>query len=67
MANDKYLIVGSSMTADAAVHGIRELDPSGEIGMIGNDHDPPYNRPPLSKGLWKGIPLKKIWRHTQEF
>ena len=67
MENYKYLIVGSGMTADAAVRGIRELDPSGEIGMIGNDQDPPYNRPPLSKGLWKGKPLEKIWRRTQEF
>jgi len=35
--------------------------------MIGNDQDLPYNRPPLSKGLWKGKPLEKIWRRTQEF
>jgi len=67
MANYKYLIVGAGMTADAAVRGIRELDPSGEIGMIGNDQDPPYNRPPLSKNLWKGKPLERIWRRTQEF
>ena len=50
-----------------AVRGIRELDPSGEIGLIGNDHEPPYNRPPLSKNLWKGKPLERIWRRTQEF
>jgi 3-phenylpropionate/trans-cinnamate dioxygenase ferredoxin reductase component len=55
------------MTADAAVRGIRELDPGGEIGMIGNEPDPPYNRPPLSKNLWKGKPLDRIWRRTQEF
>jgi 3-phenylpropionate/trans-cinnamate dioxygenase ferredoxin reductase component len=67
MTNYKYLIVGSGMTADAAVRGIRELDPGGEIGMIGNDHDPPYNRPPLTKNLWKGKPLERIWRRTQEF
>jgi 3-phenylpropionate/trans-cinnamate dioxygenase ferredoxin reductase subunit len=67
MENYKYLIVGAGMTADAAVRGIRELDPSGEIGMIGNDHEPPYNRPPLSKNLWKGKPLERIWRRTQEF
>jgi 3-phenylpropionate/trans-cinnamate dioxygenase ferredoxin reductase subunit len=67
MANYKYLIVGSGMTADAAARGIRELDPVGVIGMIGNDPNPPYNRPPLSKGLWKGKPLESIWRRTQEF
>ncbi len=66
MANYKYLIVGAGMTADAAVRGIRELDPNGEIGVIGNDQNPPYNRPPLSKKLWKGKPLDIIWRRTPE-
>jgi 3-phenylpropionate/trans-cinnamate dioxygenase ferredoxin reductase subunit len=67
MASYKYLIVGAGMTADAAVRGIRELDLNGTIGMIGNDHNPPYNRPPLSKALWKGKSLDSIWRRTQEF
>ena len=35
--------------------------------MIGSDHNPPYNRPPLTKALWKGKPLESIWRRTQEF
>ncbi len=67
MANYKYLIVGAGMTADAAVRGIRELDADGKIGMIGSEHNPPYNRPPLTKALWKGKPLESIWRRTQEF
>ena len=65
MKSYKYLIVGAGMTADAAVRGIRELDPSGSIGLIGIEKDPPYDRPPLSKGLWKGKPIDKIWRDTQ--
>jgi hypothetical protein len=28
-----YLIVGSGMTTDAAVHGIREVDRGGSIGL----------------------------------
>lgn len=67
MASYKYLIIGGGMTADAAVRGIREIDTGGAIGMIGNDHNPPYNRPPLTKALWKGKPLESIWRGTQEF
>ncbi len=67
MAKYKYLIVGAGMTADAAVRGIRELDANGSIGMIGRDPNPPYNRPPLSKGLWKGKSLESIWRRTHEF
>lgn len=63
MKNCQYLIIGTGMTADAA-RGIRELDAQGSIGMIGEEADPPYNRPPLSKGLWKGKPLEGIWRKT---
>jgi NADPH-dependent 2,4-dienoyl-CoA reductase/sulfur reductase-like enzyme len=62
MPNYKYLIVGSGMAADAAVSGIRRVDPDGAIGLIGQEVHPPYNRPPLSKGLWKGMPLEHVWR-----
>lgn len=67
MAKYKYLIVGAGMTADAAVRGIRELDSSSVIGIIGDDPNPPYNRPPLTKALWKGKSLDSIWRGTQDF
>jgi NADPH-dependent 2,4-dienoyl-CoA reductase/sulfur reductase-like enzyme len=66
MAGFKYLIVGGGMTGDAAVHGIRELDGAGSIGVIGAETHPPYNRPPLSKGLWKGKPLESIWRAGED-
>jgi 3-phenylpropionate/trans-cinnamate dioxygenase ferredoxin reductase subunit len=61
MKNYKYLIIGGGMTAAAAVDGIREIDPTGSIGVISMEADPPYNRPPLSKGLWKGDPMEGIW------
>ncbi len=67
MEKYKYLIVGGGMTADAAVRGIRQIDQAGTIGLVGNDPNPPYNRPPLTKGLWKGKPLETIWRRTDEF
>jgi 3-phenylpropionate/trans-cinnamate dioxygenase ferredoxin reductase subunit len=67
MTDYKYLILGAGMTADAAVRGIRDIDPHGSIGLVGSEKYPPYNRPPLSKGLWKGKPLEKIWRRTEDF
>ena len=66
MRNHKYLIIGGGMTADAAVSGIREIDPTGSIGLISSDSDPPYDRPPLTKALWKGKPLDSVWRHTKD-
>src|SRR6516225_10429866 len=65
MPNYIYLIVGGGMTADAAVHGIREVDRGGSIGLISAEGHPPYDRPPLSKKLWKGKPLESIWRQTE--
>lgn len=58
----KYFIIGGGMTADAAVQGIREVDTSGSIGLISMESDPPYDRPPLTKGLWKDKSLDSIWR-----
>jgi len=60
MESFKYLIVGGGMTADSAVKGIREVDPQGSIGLISQEEDPPYNRPPLSKALWKGKDLETM-------
>jgi NADPH-dependent 2,4-dienoyl-CoA reductase/sulfur reductase-like enzyme len=64
MPSYKYLIIGGGMTADAAVRGIRSIDQQGSIGMIGEESDPPYTRPLLSKGLWKGRPIESVWRRT---
>ena len=66
MPHYKYLIIGGGMAADAAVRGIREVDANGTIGLISAEPDPPYDRPPLSKGLWQGKPLEKIWRGTAD-
>jgi 3-phenylpropionate/trans-cinnamate dioxygenase ferredoxin reductase component len=60
----RYLIVGGGMAGDAAAHGIRERDAEGSIGLVGEEPHPPYNRPPLSKGLWKGDAPESIQRDT---
>lgn len=66
MPDYPYLIIGGGMTADAAVRGIRELDPKARVGIVGAETDAPYARPPLSKALWKGEPLESVWRKTSE-
>ena len=47
-----YLIIGGGMVADSAARGIREIDGTGSIGILGADPDEPYTRPALSKKLW---------------
>ncbi|MGD2026921.1 MAG: FAD-dependent oxidoreductase [Anaerolineales bacterium] len=59
-----YLIIGGGMAAASAVKGIREVDSGGSIGLFSKESVPPYNRPPLSKGLWDedGPDKEDIWR-----
>ena len=64
MPDYTYLIVGGGMTADAAAQAVHEADPVGSIGLVSAEPHPPYDRPPLSKALWKGEPEEKIWRKT---
>jgi NADPH-dependent 2,4-dienoyl-CoA reductase/sulfur reductase-like enzyme len=66
MSHYKYLIVGAGMTADAAVRAIRKIDSDGSIGLISAELVVPYNRPPLTKDLWKGKDLKSIWLKTDD-
>ena len=65
----KYIIIGGGMTAASAVEGIREIDRDGQIGMFSKEANPPYNRPPLTKGLWQeGEPeVEDIWRDVDEY
>jgi 3-phenylpropionate/trans-cinnamate dioxygenase ferredoxin reductase component len=61
-----YLLIGGGIAADAAARGIRDRDPRGTIGLIGEEPHPPYDRPPLSKELWKGGSPDDLWRGTAD-
>lgn len=60
MKNYKYVIIGGGMTGSAAVNEIRKNDPEGSIVMFSKEPIKPYNRPPLTKGLWTGKELDDI-------
>lgn len=62
----QFIIVGGGMAADAAVDGIRETDMDASLLMISEESFLPYNRPPLSKALWKDAGMEKIWRQTDQ-
>ena len=57
-----YVIVGGGVAAAAAVGGIRELDETGSVLVLGAEKDGPVYRPDLSKTLWldKDSSLDKI-------
>jgi len=67
MNQHTYLIIGGGMTAAAALHGIRQVDKEGDIGVISSEKYRPYDRPPLSKQLWTGKKgLDDIWRRLPD-
>ena len=62
MDRRKFLIVGGGRAAESAVQAIRETGETGLILVVSEEPEPPYDRPPLSKGLWKGQAVGTIWR-----
>jgi NADPH-dependent 2,4-dienoyl-CoA reductase/sulfur reductase-like enzyme len=56
----EYLIIGGGMTADAAAKAIGEADAQARIGIVGDEKHAPYERPPLSKALWKDKKVEEI-------
>jgi len=54
------------MTGAAAVKGIRENDPLGPIALFTKEKFPPYDRPPLTKGLWGKKDVESIRKSLDE-
>jgi 3-phenylpropionate/trans-cinnamate dioxygenase ferredoxin reductase component len=45
-----YLLVGGGLAAANCARWLREEGGDGSVMLVGREPDPPYNRPPLSKG-----------------
>ncbi len=63
-----YVVVGGGRAGVAALEGIRELDSSCTILLVGAESHLPYDRPPLSKQLWTGKnEISDIFVHDQAY
>jgi len=60
-----YVIVGGGLAAASAVDGIREVDPTGSIGIFADEPDPPYHRPPLSKEYFQAQDAPRELLHVK--
>jgi 3-phenylpropionate/trans-cinnamate dioxygenase ferredoxin reductase subunit len=49
-----HLIIGGGLAAANCARWLREDGGEGSILLVGREPDPPYNRPPLSKGYLQG-------------
>lgn len=54
MARQRIVIIGAGLAGASAAATLRERGFDGEIQLIGAESQPPYNRPPLSKGYLRG-------------
>jgi 3-phenylpropionate/trans-cinnamate dioxygenase ferredoxin reductase component len=65
MANAAHLsrivIVGASLAGASAAIALRELGYAGELTLIGEEADLPYERPPLSKAVLIGAADEPDW------
>jgi NAD(P)H-nitrite reductase large subunit len=56
----KYLILGNGVAGVTAAETVRQLDPAGDITMIGDETFPPYSRPMISLLLEGSIGSDKL-------
>jgi 3-phenylpropionate/trans-cinnamate dioxygenase ferredoxin reductase subunit len=49
-----HLMIGGGLAAASCARALREEGATGSILLAGREPDPPYNRPPLSKGYLQG-------------
>ena len=49
-----HLLIGGGLAAANCARWLREEGGDGSILVVGREFDPPYNRPPLSKGYLQG-------------
>jgi 3-phenylpropionate/trans-cinnamate dioxygenase ferredoxin reductase subunit len=49
-----HLLIGGGLASANCARWLREEGAEGEILLVGRETDPPYNRPPLTKGYLQG-------------
>jgi 3-phenylpropionate/trans-cinnamate dioxygenase ferredoxin reductase component len=49
-----HLLIGGGLAAANCARWLREAGGDGSVLLVGRESDPPYNRPPLSKGYLQG-------------
>jgi len=54
LKRERIVIIGASLSGASAAAGLRDGGFDGEIHLIGEEPQLPYNRPPLSKGYLRG-------------
>ncbi len=51
---ERVVIVGASLAGSHVAQELRRRGHTGDVVVVGDEDEPPYDRPPLSKGLLRG-------------
>ena len=64
---ENILIIGAGQAASQAANSLRQLGFVGRIRIFGNEGQPPYQRPPLSKAYMLGqMPAERLYFKASE-
>jgi 3-phenylpropionate/trans-cinnamate dioxygenase ferredoxin reductase subunit len=55
----EHLLIGGGIASAAAAATLREAGAAGSILVVGRELDPPYHRPPVSKGYLRGVEARE--------
>ncbi|MET0966235.1 MAG: FAD-dependent oxidoreductase [Nakamurella sp.] len=68
MSDETYVIVGASLAGAKAAETLRSDGFAGRVVLVGQETEPPYERPPLSKGYLLGAePREKAFVHEPQW
>ncbi len=68
MSEQTFVIIGASLAGAKAAETLREGGFTGRVVLIGEETEPPYERPPLSKGYLLGADAReKAYLHEPQW
>ncbi len=66
-AHKRFVIVGAGLAGAKAAEALREEGFDGELILVGDEPERPYERPPLSKDYLRGETAEKPYVHPESF
>jgi 3-phenylpropionate/trans-cinnamate dioxygenase ferredoxin reductase subunit len=65
---ERVVIVGAGQAGAQVAVSLRQLGFGGQITLLGEERQPPYQRPPLSKAYLSGdMPLERTWLRSEGY
>lgn len=65
---ERVVIIGAGQAGAQVAISLRQLGFAGKITLLGEERQPPYQRPPLSKAYLSGdMPLERTWLRSEGY